>query len=185
MKLDDELIYPTSFEKDKDEVRYTFVSEGKKNITKLLVFTLIDEHDSKPIYNVGLVDLLGGKANSTNNMGDDKVHSNNGDAFKVFTTLGFIIEDFFEKYPIAILYVTGSDEDEDFVTTCRATCNRKCKEACKNRGKRMRGYLSMIQRNLSRINNDFQLRGRLATGEHFEEYRIGEEYTELLAQKKP
>lgn len=81
------------------DTRYTFVSEGKKPITKVVEFLLIQNND---LYNLGFGDL------ADDGTIDDIINSNNGDLVKVIATVFKIIQRFTEEFPNATVYFTGS-----------------------------------------------------------------------------
>jgi len=80
---------------------YTFVSEGSKGkITKIVEY---NETGMVGVYNLGFgdKDLLTGQMN-------DVIVTDNGDSKKVLATVASTIFAFFNKYPHAWIYATGS-----------------------------------------------------------------------------
>lgn len=82
--------------------RYIFISIGRKRIIKAVDFSLTSV---KGLYNIGFGDLL------PNGSMDDKVNSNNGDIFKVLSTIAQIIRDFTAEFPNAKIVFTGSTNE--------------------------------------------------------------------------
>lgn len=98
LNLDEMNQAPYPYKRELD-TKYTFVSEGKKAITKVIQFSLTSERD---LYCLGFGDLL---EDSTI---DDFVISNNGDIIKVIATVFKIAEKFTEEFPNVEIYFTGS-----------------------------------------------------------------------------
>jgi len=92
---------------DTDERYYSFISRGKKNITKVIAFTPI-ERDGNKYYNWGFGDLV--KHETTGFDIDDKTDSNNGDVKRVFYTVASALSAFYETNPGATVHIKGSNQ---------------------------------------------------------------------------
>lgn len=95
---------------EKSGLMYSFISRGKVNINKLVVYQYLGRNltiadNSLELYNLGFGDWV----QDTYRI-NDKVNSNNGDTRKVFNTVLNTIPDFFEKNENTALLVSGSDE---------------------------------------------------------------------------
>jgi hypothetical protein len=79
--------------------RYTFTSTGKRNIDKVIQFTLTSTNN---VYNLAFGDLL------PNGGIDDMANSNNGDIIKIFATIIDVVQCFTMQNPSFIIYIIGS-----------------------------------------------------------------------------
>jgi hypothetical protein len=81
---------------------FEFVSKGTQgNMVKVVKYVKLFEHQD--LYNLGF-----GDKNTLTGELDDKVITNNGDADKVLATVASTLIEFFEEFPNAIVYSTGS-----------------------------------------------------------------------------
>lgn len=92
-----------TFQKGKVLPRYTFVSEGRRSITKIVEFAKLDFAEN--LYNLAFGDLL------PDGIIDDQARSNNGDIIRIMATLVRIITDFTDEYSHAQIFFTGSTEE--------------------------------------------------------------------------
>ena len=80
---------------------YEFISEGPKGlIPKRIQFTLVNR---QAVYNLAF-----GDKNSVTGELDDKAISNNGDSEKILATVVSAVFAFFDQYPNAWIFATGS-----------------------------------------------------------------------------
>lgn len=80
---------------------YRFVSEGRKGlISKRIQFTLINQE--------GIYNLAFGDEHPISGELDDLIISDNGDSEKVLATVVAAIYAFFDQYPAAWVYLSGS-----------------------------------------------------------------------------
>lgn len=138
----------------KSETRFTrfeFISEGPKGaIRKLIEFQATSDFD---VYNLG----FGDKDPLTGEINDLAV-SNNGDTEKVLATVIAALYVFFDNYPTAYVYATGS-------TVART-----------------RLYRMGITKFYEEIQKDFYLYGQV--GDDYPEFELGKDYDGFLAQRK-
>lgn len=80
--------------------KYTFVSVGRKRISKAVIFS---KTPLENVYNIGFGDLR------HDGSIDDKVVSNNGDIAKVIVTITKIIQEFTTEHPNINVMFLGSD----------------------------------------------------------------------------
>ncbi len=112
---------------------YEFVSEGKNGkVSKLVIYSKTHLHN---FYNLG----FGDKDCETGEI-DDEVVTNNGDSGKVLATVASTLYIFMDRYPDAMVFVTGS---------CKA---------------RTRLYRIGISNNIETITTDFYVYGLGAEG---------------------
>ena len=131
--------------------RFEFVSEGNKGaIRKLIEFQATSDED---VYNLA----FGDKDLSTGDLNDLAV-TNNGDTEKVLATVVAALYVFFDNYPAAYVYATGSTKA------------------------RTRLYRMGITKFYEEMNNDFYLYGQV--GDDYPEFETGKEYDGFLAQRK-
>ncbi len=131
--------------------RFEFISEGPKGaIRKLIEFQKTTDQE---VYNLafGDKDLLTGDI-------DDLAVTNNGDTEKILATVVAALYVFFDKYPAAYVYATGSTET------------------------RTRLYRMGITKFYKEMQEDFYLYGQI--GDHFPEFESGKDYDGFLAQRK-
>ncbi|MEM6844706.1 MAG: hypothetical protein AAF632_21000 [Bacteroidota bacterium] len=129
---------------------FEFVSEGPKGIIKKLI--QFQETNEPNLYNLAFGDKVG-KAEI-----DDLAISNNGDSEKVLATVVAAVYAFFDKYPGAFIYATGSTKA------------------------RTRLYRMGITKYYDEMIEDFYLYGQI--GNEFPVLEIGKEYDGFLAQRK-
>ncbi|MEZ0543179.1 DUF6934 family protein [Fibrella arboris] len=130
---------------------FEFVSEGPKGmIRKLIQF----QQTNRP----NLYNLAFGDKNAQTGEIDDLVISNNGDTDKVLATVVAALYAFFEKYPDAYVYATGS-------TVART-----------------RLYRMGITRFYDEVVEDFDLYGQV--GDEFVVFEVGKEYDGFIAQRR-
>ena len=129
---------------------FEFVSEGPKGaIRKLIQF---QETNEPNLYNLAFGDKVGETEI------DDITVSNNGDSEKVLTTVVAALYAFFDKYPTAFVYATGSTKA------------------------RTRLYRMGITKYYDEMIEDFYLYGQIDDG--FLTFEIDKDYNGFLAQRK-
>lgn len=130
---------------------FEFVSEGPNGlIRKLIQFQETNRHN---VYNLAF-----GDKNSETGEIDDLAVSNNGDTDKVLATVAAALYAFFDKYPDAFVYATGSTNA------------------------RTRLYRMGITRFYDEMVEDFDVYGQVS--DEFHEFEVGKEYVGFLAQRK-
>lgn len=130
---------------------FEFISEGPKGtIRKLIQFQATNEP--------GLFNLAFGDKNSETGELDDLAVSNNNDSEKNLATVIAVLYAFFDKYPDAFVYATGS-------TSARTRLYRMGI---------IRFYEEMVE--------DFYLYGQVDN--EFPVFEIGVDYSGFLAQRK-
>ena len=84
--------------------RYLFVSEGKRQIVKVVEYEYIGHREDRLAYNLGF-----GTFNHDNGKVQDDDISDNNDHYKVFNTVLSTIPLFLHNCPEAMVMVEGSD----------------------------------------------------------------------------
>ena len=131
--------------------RFEFISEGTKGaIRKLIEFQTTSDID---VYNLA----FGDKDTATGDLNDLAV-TNNGDTEKVLATVVAALYVFFDNYPTAYVYATGSTKA------------------------RTRLYRMGITKFYKEMQKDFYLYGQL--GDVYPELELDKEYDGFLAQRK-
>ncbi len=139
-----------SLKAEESSTTFEFISEGPMGaIRKLIQF---QETNEPSLYNLAFGDKVG-EAEI-----DDLAISNNGDSEKVLATVVAALYAFFDKYPTAFVYATGS-------TTART-----------------RLYRMGITKYYDEMIEDFYLYGQI--DDEFPIFEIGKEYGGFLAQRK-
>ena len=131
--------------------RFEFISEGPKGaIRKLIEFQATTDFD---VYNLafGDKDTLSGEMN-------DLAVTDNGDTEKVLATVVAALYVFFDNYPAAYVYATGSTKA------------------------RTRLYRMGITKFYEEMQKDFYLYGQI--GDDYPEFEFGKDYDGFLAQRK-
>ncbi len=131
--------------------RFEFISEGSNGIFRKLI-------EFQATNNVNVFNLAFGDYDPISDEIDDLSVSNNGDTEKVLSTVAAAVYVFFDEYPLAYVYATGSTKA------------------------RNRLYRMGITKYLIEMNKDFYLYGQI--GDEFVEFQIGEDYDGFLAIKK-
>ena len=131
--------------------RFEFISEGNNGaIRKLIEFQATSDED---VYNLA----FGDKDPSTGDLNDLAV-TNNGDTEKVLATVVAALYVFFDNYPTAYVYATGSTKA------------------------RTRLYRIGITKFYEEMQKDFYLYGQV--GDDYPEFKLGKDYDGFLAQRK-
>ncbi|GAB2564730.1 DUF6934 family protein [Spirosoma areae] len=130
---------------------FEFVSEGPKGLIRKLI--QFQDTNQQNVYNLAF-----GDKNSETGEIDDLAISNNGDTDKVLATVVAALYAFFDKYPDAFVYATGS-------TSART-----------------RLYRMGISRFYDEMIKDFDLYGQV--GDEFYTFEVGKAYAGFLAQRK-
>ena len=135
---------------EKSLTTFEFVSEGPKGaIKKLVQFQATNEPG---LYNLAFGDKVGETEI------DDLAVSDNGDSEKVLATVVSALYAFFDKYPAAFVYATGSTKA------------------------RTRLYRMGITKYYDEMVEDFYLYGQV--GNEFTIFEVNREYEGFLAQRK-
>jgi hypothetical protein len=133
-----------------DHLTFEFISEGPKgSIPKIVVY----QHMYENFYNLAF-----GDRNTSGEILDDLITTNNGDTDIVLLTVASTLFDFFEHYEGTIVFAQGSTHSR----------NRLYRRYLTN-------FLDVIQQN-------FILFGELE-GE-IERFKLGKDYTSFYIQKK-
>lgn len=140
--------YPLKAEKSL--TTFEFVSEGPKGVIRKLI--QFQETNEPNLYNLAFGDNVGETEI------DDLAISNNGDSEKVLATVVSALYAFFDKYPAAFVYATGSTKA------------------------RTRLYRMGITKYYHEMIEDFYLYGQI--DDEFPVFEIGKEYEGFLAQRK-
>ena len=93
--------------KEEEILLFWFTSHGKQRIRKVIGFVPIIK-DGHRYFNWGLGDMNRDEPFDIFNV-DDKIQTNNGDIKQVFYTAVWTLQEFFKKYPNAIVHLQGSD----------------------------------------------------------------------------
>jgi len=161
---------------------FVFISKGKTDIIKVIQYTLLKEIYEQKIFNLGFGDY-----NVENDKIQDKIDSNNNDAYKVINTVLSTIPLFFEKHRNDYLYVSGSDNDNEFIKHCIIRCKKNCTTHCKNINRRIRLYTKYIDENYLILFIDYQFFGGTKNdlGDIiFENYLRNSKYESILILNK-
>jgi hypothetical protein len=157
-----------NLEKSKSEDVFYFMSEGTKNILKIVKYDLIPNPqdyllpEGVELYNLGFGDVLNNLETNEEYL-SDSARSNNGDKLKVLNTVASTVLLLFEKYPNAFIYVSG------------------------NSPSRNREYRIGISKIHSKIIQEFDIAGLLKDEDEFyywEDFEQNKNYYAFLMKKK-
>ena len=157
-----------NLEKSKSEDVFYFISEGAKNILKIVKYDLIPNPqdyllpDGVELYNLGFGDVLNNVETNEEYFSDSE-RSNNGDKLKVLNTVASTVLIFFKNHPDAFIYVSG------------------------NSPSRNREYRIGINKIHSEIMQEFDIAGLLQDEDEFyywEDYEPNKNYYAFLTKKK-
>ncbi|MDC8003558.1 hypothetical protein POV27_05815 [Aureisphaera galaxeae] len=162
------------------KVQYLFESTGNRSIIKVIEYTPVARRDGRTIYNLGFGDY----DEETGTFLDD-VNSNNGDMWKVFSTVLNTVPVFFRENKKAAIWVQGSDSAEDYKVLCEPTCNKKCNETCRNFNRRIKTYRYYVNKHFVDLSKEYVFFG-LTGGDFpdFVQYVPGNEYIGILIFRK-
>jgi hypothetical protein len=164
-------------------IQYSFMSEGKTDIIKVIEYSYVQDFMNKPLYNLGFGDY-----DAENDKIFDSSVSNNGDHYKVFNTVLNTIPSFFDHYQNAVMIVQGSDSKSDFLNKCKITCKKKCPAGeCKNSHRRINVYRSYVDKNYDTLIEDYTFYGGEINADNqmiIESYQKGKKYDSVLLLKK-
>jgi hypothetical protein len=139
-------------ENNVNSLYFEFISTGNKgSIVKVIKYTKINEDPL--VYNLGF-----GDKNLTHETIDDRAVTNNGDTYRVLATVAFTIYAFYQEYPDANVYLSGSTAS------------------------RTRLYQININKFHDHITRDFIIYGELEQG--FERFKKGVNYQGFFIIKK-
>ncbi|CAG5069750.1 hypothetical protein DYBT9623_02487 [Dyadobacter sp. CECT 9623] len=147
-------VYEFDEEQSSTELRYVFLSVGKKIVSKIVVYTCTHQFENRDVYNLGFGDYFDEDDNI-----EDRVQTNNGDAYVVFNTVLATIPLFFEKFSDSMLMVQGSDSRQGFAAECKRTCLKNCKTSCRKSNQRISIYRNFVEKHFLTLSQDYWFLG--------------------------
>jgi hypothetical protein len=157
--------------------RFYFTSKGKKDIRKVVEYSLITDFNKIPVFNLGFGDY-----DKENDGVLDEELSSNGDQYKVFHTVLNTIPKLFHTCGNVILHVKGSDSTLKFIAKCKASCSKNCGDECKKAHRRMNIYRSFLNKHFYTLRNmGFYFVG--LNSDVLEPYQIGKKYRSVVVMK--
>lgn len=163
-------------------IQYIFASQGERVIFKVIEYSMTDQIDGRPVYNLGFGDY----DSATDSLLDSPI-SNNGDHYRVFNTVLNTIPDFFINFPTAIVAVQGSDSGDDFIQQCMSECKRGCMQGkCRKVNRRIGIYCSYVDKHFEAFSKEFIFNGGNINRENrlqIEPYKVGKQYDAVLLSK--
>lgn len=160
---------------------YLFTSEGKDSVDKMIQYSPIQYMNGRHIYNLGF-----GNYDAENNSIIDTVNTNNDDIYVVFNTVLHTVPDFFGHRPEDVIYVTGSDNEDNlqFIESCKQSCVKNCSTKCRNVNRRIRTYSYFVNKNFDNLSEDYVFFGQAWDNDSFTDYCVGENYKAIMVYKK-
>lgn len=164
-------------------IDFFFLSEGRREIIKVVQYSYVRNFQGKELYNIAFGDY----DYNTDSYSDD-VNSNNGDHYSVYRTVLATIPLFFQLYKYAMLMVRGSDSTREFQDNCRTTCERKCFSAsCKKAHRRINIYRNFLDKNFEDLTREYEFLGDPYNDENqilTEAYNKGKKYVSIFIKKR-
>lgn len=174
--------YLVSEDKSSFEYRFFFLSKGANTVLKAVQYTYAHKFEDRNVYNLGFGDY-----DRSGDRIQDKIHTNNGDAYKVFNSVISTTPMFFEKFSDDILMVLGSDGGSEFAENCKRTCIKKCESFCRKFNQRITIYRNYVEKNFVELSRTYWfLGGYIIVNTHIvtERYILGRNYDAILIFKK-
>lgn len=172
--------YKTELTLNDERLQYLFVSEGNSTIIKVIEYSPITTLGERIVYNLGFGDY-----DEISKTILDDTDSNNGDMYVVFNTVLFTVPLFFTSKPDCVIYVCGSDSDEEFKEKCLPKCKKKCTDYCKKENQRIKIYRYYVDKNFEELSTEYIFFGKNRnTNNAFVQYIPGHEYHDILVYKK-
>jgi|GEM_PF-7041429 len=135
-------VYNTSvqFISAQNSLRYFFISQGKKDLIKIVDYSYVGMFNKFPLYNLAFGDFDPVKDEIS-----DNAVSDNGDQYKVFHTVLHTVPMMFDALGQVSLIVEGSDSKPEFIKSCKVGCDRNCKPGeCKKAHRRINNSMKKI-----------------------------------------
>lgn len=157
--------------------RFYFTSKGKRDIRKIVEYSLITDLNKIPVFNLGFGDY----DVENDSVLDDEV-SGNGDHYKVFHTVLHTIPRLFDTCGHVMLHIKGSDSTPKFIARCKAYCSRNCGDDCKKAHRRINIYTSFLDKHFVELKD----RGYYFWGLYAnltEPYQTGKKYKSVIVTK--
>jgi len=161
---------------------YSFVSRGKKDVTKIVVYNYVRQFNDRPLFNIGLVDI----DIETGKISDDAI-SDNEDQYRVFNTVLSTIPRLFDVYKDGVLIVQGSDSVPEFIENCKKNCTRQCDtNTCRKAHRRISIYRNFVNKYYEVFNQQFSFYGTDGIEEDspIEPYKKGRDYKRIIIEKR-
>lgn len=177
--------YEFTEEKSELNIKYLFISKGKKDVVKAIDYTFVGQlHQQQQIFNLGFGDY-----DIDTDTIDDSVNSENGDVYAVFHTVLNSIPKFFETYSDAAIIVQGSDSGKDFIDKCKPTCKKSCdnQNTCKNQNRRISVYRNYVNKGFDTLSKEYTFYGGVRNMNNrieIEAYIVEKKYDSVLVVKK-
>jgi len=165
-----------------DLLQFYFLSEGDKNIVKVVQYQYVKDFDGRPLFNLGFGDF-----DMESGAVSDEELSNNKDHYKVFHTVLNTVPRLFDAYGNIILMAQGSDSKKEYIDNCRASCSKKCGPGpCKNAHRRIKIYRSFVDKYFEELSETYIFMGSEGVGNQnfMEFYQKGKKYNTVLVMKK-
>ncbi len=172
--------YNTQQTTEEIKIQFLFESVGVKTIVKAIEYSPVMVLGSRTVYNLGFGDF----DEALGTIIDD-VNSNNGDMRIVFNTVLSTVPMFFAKNEDAVIIVSGSDSQDEYINDCLPTCKKKCVDYCKNYQRRIKTYRYYVDKNFEDLSVDYIFFGRnKSKANTFVQYIPNNHYDDILVYKK-
>lgn len=174
-------IYKTEqIEEEELKLQYLFESSGKNKIIKAVEYLFVGVLDNRKVFNLGFGDY-----DEVSGTFIDDTNSNNGDMYTVFNTVLSTVPLFFKKNPSAVIIVSGSDSNHDYINDCLLNCKKKCLTECKNYQRRIKTYRYYIDKNFDQLCEGYIFFGRNKSKTNtVVQYIPKHEYDDILVYNK-
>lgn len=163
-------------------IKYFFISQGERDVIKIVEYYYFDDLGDRKLYNLGFGDY-----DILNDQIDDKTNTDNGDNYKVFNTVLNTIPVFFQSFADAAVMVRGSDSSDEFEQGCRENCKKQlCEDVCRKKHQRIRLYCSYVSKEYDSLIKEYDFFGGIETqdGTVIEKFIKNKRYISVILLKK-
>lgn len=167
---------------EQEGILYHFVSKGKKEIIKFVLYNYVKQFNNRPLFNLGFGDF----DNETGMLSDEET-SGNDDHYRVFNTVLSTIPKLLAVHNDAVILVRGSDSTKHFIERCRKSCVRKCSgHTCRKSHRRINIYRNYVDKHFELLNQEFSFYGIDGLDENApaKSYKTTEKYSGLIVEKR-
>lgn len=175
--------YEMTSKMTEDGIDFLFMSEGKRDVVKIIRYSYVMHYQEKDVYNLAFGDYY-----SRSRSFSDNIITDNGDPFKVYHTILATIPHFFQTFDESLLMVRGSDSTQKFQNECRLICERKCSSGtCRRAHRRINIYRNFVNKHFDSLNKEYVFLGSSTSFENqlfTEDYSRDKKYLTILLKKR-
>ncbi|MBN9380863.1 MAG: hypothetical protein J0H74_08865 [Chitinophagaceae bacterium] len=175
--------YEMTSKMTEDGIDFLFMSEGKRDVVKIIRYSYVMYYQERDVYNLAFGDYY-----SRSRSFSDNIVTDNGDPYSVYHTVLATIPYFFQTFEDAMLMVRGSDSTQEFQKNCHITCIKKCSfDTCRKAHRRITIYRNYVNKHFNSLNKDYAFLGSSTSFENqllTEDYVTDKKYLTILLKKR-